>query len=429
VKQKVGPLKETAERIVEHCFRRESGRLVAVLSNLLGLDNIATAEDIVQDTFLTALRVWPQRGFPDNPSAWLLTVARNKAYDHLRRSAKAAASTDAATAIREGYSAEQSDASGYRDEVQDDLLRMIFALCHPSLPREAQLVLILKILCGFSVDEIAHAFLAQPQTIAQRIVRAKRAIRENNITLTVPDPGELVARLSGVMETIYLLFNEGYSSYGESDPEKKELCEEAIRLSEILVFNRRCEVPELYALRALLFFHAARLPGRFSAENELLLLQEQDRKSWNREYLASGFACLEKAMIGQTLTAYHLEAGIAACHAAAKTFEETDWKRIAFYYDLLHEMNPSPVIALNRAVARAFLLGPDAGLQELWAVAESKPIHRYHLFFAARGELYRQKGDFDLARTDFERALELARIDPERRFLQTQIDRCGSCDA
>jgi RNA polymerase sigma factor (sigma-70 family) len=404
----------------EHLFRHQAGQIVASLTRILGWQHVALAEDVVQDTLLKAMRHWPVRGVPDNPKAWLLVTARNRAIDLLRRESNLADKVDEIGRWVDTSDRDKGEVTFAR-ELDDDQLRMIFACSTPALSQDSQVALTLKILCGLSVDEIARAFFAKPATIAQRIVRAQRTLREADKAIAVPEPSELPSRLRAVYDVIYLLFNEGYSAYEGENLVRYELIEEAIRLGELLAANPVGDLPETHALLALMYLQASRLPSRVDADSNLVLLRDQDRTRWDRHLISRGMAHLEQSAHGDEMTAYHLEAGIAAEHAMARSYDQTNWGRIRQYYDELVRRNPSAVLLLNRAVAVAECDGVEAGLAEIQQLAELPVMKRYYLYHATAGEFHTRAGHTDLARDHFRRAAELATCEPERRFLQGRV--------
>ena len=407
--------------VVDHLFRREAGRLVARLVRVLGPERLDLAEEAVQEAMVQALRSWPFSGTPADPAAWLTRVAHNRALDVLRRDGVFAAKRDAVRSLVEAR-LERIELPSFDGEIEDDQLRLIFVCCHPELPGNARVALTLKVVCGFSVREIARAFLASEATVAQRITRAKRLIRDRALPYEVPAPGELAARLGSVLRVLYLLFNEGYSP-GEGEAViRADICAEAVRLAEAVAAHPVAGTPESHALAALLLLQGARLEARQDEAGEILLLDEQDRSAWNGWWLVRGFRHLESSMHGTELTAYHLEAGIAACHAAAPSLAATDWGAILGYYDRLLALRPSPVTALNRAVALAMVEGPAAGLRAIDAMPDDGALAGYPLFYSVRGELCRRAGRRGEARALLESALERARSLPVRRFLARRLD-------
>lgn len=410
-------------QLVDHLFRRQSAKIVATLTRIFGLAHLDLAEDVVQETLLKALRQWPFRGVPQNPGGWILQTAKNLAIDALRREASF---RDKAEAV--AYQLEQemrAEDEADANELRSDQLAMMFTCCHPVLPREVQIALTLKTLCGFSVAEIARAFLAEEATIAQRLVRAKRKIRDENIVLEFPAAAVLRERLAVVLEVLYLLFNEGYNAHEGENLVRHELCAEAIRLTSLLAEHPAGDKPRVHALLALMLLQASRLPARVDAAGNLLLLAEQNRALWDRAVMQRGFHHLERAAIGEELSEYHLQAGIAASHAVAPNHQATDWKTILGYYDALLEIKRSPVVALNRAVALAMIEGPLAGIKELERLASLPQMQSYYLFPATLAEFHLQNGVPEKAGSYYEQALALAGTEPERRFLVRKLKECG----
>ena len=393
--------------MIEHLFRRSSGRLVSTLTRILGSEHLSLAEDAVQDALVTALRQWSIHGEPDDAEAWLFRVARNKAIDHLRRDAKSCP-------IPEELTEETAERGGFAHELEDDELRMILMCCHPSIPEESRIALTLKTVCAFSVDEIARAFVTRGDAIAQRIVRAKRLIRDRGLTMEMPSRQELSERLGSLLQVLYLMFNEGYGATGGDELVRRDVCDEAIRLTRAIASHPVATSPAAHALLALMLLQAARSRARTDPAGELILLEEQDRSAWDPAMIAEGFGELGMAASGNEVTRYHLEAGIAACHAAARSFDETDWPRIIELYDRLLALCPSPVVALNRAIALAMVEGPEAGIAELERLDS---LRDYLPRVVALGELWRRAGDNTRASAFFGRALELPSTSAQKRFL------------
>ncbi len=406
--------------LVDHLFRHQAGRMVATLTRIFGPRHIDLAEEVVQDSLLKALQQWSYRGVPDNPSAWLIQVAKNRALDVLRRE----------TSLREKSEeivrsfAEREDRFNLEQggETLDDTLSMVFMACHPAIPREGRVALTLKTVGGFGVSEIARAFLAKEPTIAQRLVRAKRLIREEGVTFELPSTAEMSARLGSVLEVLYLLFNEGYTAHSGENLVRADLCDEAIRLCALVARHPATDSPKCYALLALMLFQAARLPARVGEGGELSLLDQQDRSLWDRRLIAGGFRSLERSAAGNEFSEYHLQAAIAACHVAATSYELTNWAEIVRLYDLLVELNPSPVIALNRAVAIAKWRGPAAGVKELERISENPFLQHYYLLPATLGELWSELGEAKRAADFFRQALDCSCTEPERRFLSKRFE-------
>jgi RNA polymerase sigma-70 factor (ECF subfamily) len=409
--------------LVDHLFRRQAGQMVATLTRMLGSRYLALAEDAVQDALVTAMQQWPFRGVPDHPEAWLFQVARNRALDRLRH-ARMASEKEPAIA-RDAPPAVAADASPLlKHEVPplaDDQLGLLFLACHPSLNAEARVALALKLVGGFSVDEIARAFLAQPSAIAQRLVRAKRALRDGHVSFGMPEPGDLPARLDSVLDALYLMFNEGYAATAGDQLIRDDVAAEAIRLARMIAAHPATASPRSAALLSLMLLHAARFPARIGDDGTLLMLREQDRSTWDRRLIAEGMRALDAASCGDVVTACHLEAGIAACHAAAASWDSTDWPQIVELYDELLALTGSPVVAMNRAVAVSRVDGPLAGLAALDAIEHLDALARHPLLPAIQAELWREAGDLDRAVECYRAALGLARSAPEQRWLTSRL--------
>jgi RNA polymerase sigma factor (sigma-70 family) len=418
-----GVQRELSERL----FRRESGRMVAALTRVFGVHNLALAEDVVQDAFCRALQVWDERGVPDNPAAWLMTTARNRALDVLRRerTARTFAPEMGRLLESEWTTAPAVDEAFGAHAIRDEQLRMMFSCCHPRLSHEAQVALILNVLCGFGAPEIASAFLTGRAAVEKRISRGKQTLAGSRRLFDLAD-AEFAPRLAAVMRALYLLFSEGYHAASAGPAVRAELCGEAIRLVLLLREYPPAATPATAALASLLCLHAARLPARLDEAGDLNQLVEQDRARWDASLVAEGLALLEASASGRDLTPYHVEAAIAAVHAAAPSLEATDWAAIVSLYDRLMEIAPSPVVALNRAIGIGQRDGPDAGLRALRAIADEGRFDRYPFFAAAVGEMEMRRGDGDAARASFEAALRLARNDAERRFLRRKLAACDN---
>ena len=419
------PTGDSIDQLVDHLFRREASKMVAALTRSFGPAHLALAEEVVQDALLKALRRWPFHGIPEKPTAWLYRVARNLALDRLRRDTNFRGKEEAIRQRLEVASHGLDDEGGPRfdGEVTDDQLRLIFLCCHPELPRDARVALTLKSVMGLSVREISRAFLSRETTIAQRLVRAQRRIRERRFAFEMPAGDELPARLDAVLEALYLLFNEGYGSHSGDALVRADLCREALRLARCLAAHPGLDRPETHALAALLGFQASRLPARLDAAGALRRLADQDRGLWDRRTLGFAFAHLARATQGDEETVYHLQAAIAAHHAMAATTDATDWPAILGLYDRLLERNPSPIVALNRAVAVAHCQGPEAGLEAIAKIADHPAVASYYLLEATRGEFLVRAGRPEEARAAYRAALECQPSDPERRFLEAQMER------
>jgi RNA polymerase sigma factor (sigma-70 family) len=412
-------------QIEEHLFRHEFGRIVATLTRLFGVHNLALAEDVAQDAFCRAMETWKLRGLPENPSAWLMATAKNRALDILRRERTARTfEPELARFFESEWTLVPTVDDAFDTQtVKDSLLRMMFSCSHPRLPDEAKTVLVLHILCGFSVKEIAHAFVSSEAAIEKRITRAKRTLAQSTKLFDLAD-ADFPARLSSVQQALYLLFNEGYHGASSEAVVRTELCREAMRLMNLLLEQPALATPGTYALAALMCLNAARLPTRLDGAGNLVPFFEQDRSSWNRRLLAEGQAFLELSASGTELTPYHLEAAIASVHTSAARSEDTDWKQIVSLYDLLMALHPSPVVALNRAIAIAQLDGPERGLGEIGAIRDLHRLSAYPFYPAALGELELRRGNRPVAHTHFSTALSLARNPMERDFLQRRVDAC-----
>ena len=431
---------EQIRKLLDSLYRVDSGRILATLIRLLG--DFDLAEEAMHEAFAAALSLWPKSGVPGNPRPWLISTARFKAIDTLRRRARFDASQDELVHHIEtqSSSAEGSNQTGGLEDysLEDDRLRLIFTCCHPSLAPEARVALTLREVCGLTTEEIAKAFLTTPRTLAQRIVRAKAKIREERIPYEVPTPHELPERLGAVLQVIYLVFNEGYSAAAGAEVTRAELTGEAIRLGRLLtelqpepegvfpeVMFPEITGSEVTGLLALMLLQESRRAARTSPTGELILLENQDRARWNRAQIAEGVALLEKALNSQQKSrrfgAYTLQAAIAAVHAEAESVAATDWRQIVALYDQLLRIQPSPVVQLNRAVAIAMRDGPEAGLAQIDAVLENGELANYYLAHSARADMYRRLGRTAEARASYEKALALTQQEPERQFLQGRI--------
>jgi len=413
-------------RAIDAVWRIESAKLIAGLTRIVR--DVGLAEDLAQDALLAALEKWPETGVPDNPGAWLMATAKHRAIDTFRRAERVQRKHEEI-----GHELETRQEAMVReleeaidDDIGDDVLRLIFMSCHPILSREARAALTLRLLGGLTTDEIARAFLAPEATIAQRIVRAKRTLTDAHVPFEVPRGPELASRLASVLEVIYLIFNEGYTATAGDDLVRPALCEDALRLGRILAELAPNE-PEVHGLVALMEIHASRLRARTNAAGEPILLLDQDRGRWDRLLISRGLAALERAeRLGGANGPYALQAAIVACHARARTAEETDWRRIASLYDALAEAVPSPIVELNRAVAVGMAFGPAEALEIIDSIADEPALKGYHLVPAARADMLEKLGRNDEARDEFERAASLTRNARERELL---LKRAKSNDA
>jgi len=410
-----------SQRTIEAIYRNESRRVLATLIRLLG--DFDLAEEALHDAFFAALQQWPYDGIPANPRAWLVSAGRFKAIDGLRRRARFNASLN--------LLADQLDAAEEpdwdHDRLEDDRLRLVFTCCHSALPGDAQVALTLREVCDLKTEEIARAFLASPSTIAQRIVRAKQKIRDAAIPYRVPSREELPARLDNVLRVIYLVFNEGYSASSGAELTRASLSSEAIRLGRLLL--ELLPDPELMGLLALMLLHDSRRAARTDEAGELVRLDDQDRSLWDRAQIEEGSALVQRALASRRFGPYTLQAAIVAVHAEAPSAAQTDWAQIVGLYDVLLRVSPSPVIELNRAVAVAMREGPEAGLRLIDDLLARGQLHDYHLLHSARADFCRRLGRLDDARDAYRDALQLAQLEPERRFLKQRLDELGETDA
>lgn len=409
------------DQIVEHLFRAEYGKLVATLTSIFGTANIQLAEDVVQETLITALGNWGTKGIPDNPTAWLVQVAKRKALNELKRNQM----------VRKHHQADPIGMGGshYGDpvflenEIEDSQLRMIFTCCHPLLNVESQIALTLKTLCGFGVGEVARALLTTESTINKRLYRAKKSIRDSNLPFSIPQGAELEKRLKAVGLALYLLFNEGYNSTSKDSIIQKELCLEAIRLVKLLLLHFDNN-QELCALLALMCFHTARFEARIDNHGAIVLFADQDRALWNKELIVIGMKYMQKSMGAKRLSAYHIEAGIAAEHCMAESFETTNWQSIYDQYKLLEKLKPNPVIALNLAVIQSQLEGIESSLRSLDKLKNDAALSHYHLLPATQGIFHMKLGNFRKAIAHLEAALRLEPSATESSLIQNRIEEC-----
>ena len=420
-----------AHQLAEHFFRHQAGRLVATLTRILGPRHLDLVEDVVQAAFVQALRSWATRGVPSDPAGWLFCVAKNAALDTLRRERRwtATLSTKLASEFSEpdAQAADDLTRIDRLPELEDDALRMLCLCCHPALSLESQIAVALKMACGFSTHEIARALLSSAATIQRRISRAKESLR--NESMIELDAETFRDQLPAVLHVVYLIFNEGYNSSGVESMIRQDLCEEALRLGGAITRNATGNVPRARALMALMSFQAARFDARLQASGDLVLLPDQDRSRWNRARIHQGVRWLAAAAEGNELSAYHLEAGIAAEHSLAQDFAATNWDRITRLYDLLVRIQPTPVHRLNRAIAIAYAHGPQSGLNALATINWSEVPATYYLFDAALGELHRRAGHFEQAEKHLRRAIALSPSPPEQRLLQARLVAARNSDA
>ena len=413
-------------RLAERLFHEEAGKLVATLTRHFGIEHLQLAEDVVQEALVRALRLWPGNGVPKNPAAWITQTAKNFALDVIRRGKTFAGKEEGIIASMEQAAAHPDGSLGSVDEsdIRDDTLRLLFVCCHPHLAQEAQVALALKTLCGFSTVEISAAFLATEASIAKRLTRARERLQDDGIPFEIPSGPELSSRLEAVLQTLYLLFNEGYKASGGEQLVRSDLCHEAIRLLALLVEHPAGDRPLAHALLALMLFNSARLDSRVDAEGNLLRLDEQDREKWDADFIARGMRCLARSASGDLLSEYHLQAAIAACHCAARDYAATDWPQILALYDRLLEIDHSPVVALNRAIAVANVHGPSAGIAAVEAIHDRSKLETYYLFHAALGEFELRLNHPGAAANFFRIALGLAATGSEKVFLQKRLSEC-----
>jgi len=413
------PFPAAVHAAIERVYRAESRRVLATLIRLVG--DFERAEEALHDAFAAAVAQWPQEGIPKNPRAWLVSTGRFKVIDAIRRNAR---HDEKLAELAEQLERDTGDPAGWNDAaVKDDQLRLVFTCCHPALAEDAQVALTLREVCGLTTEEIARAFLTAPPTLAQRIVRAKAKIRSAGIPYQVPARGDLPERLDAVLRVIYLVFNEGYSASAGDALVRADLSGEAIRLARLL--TDLLPEPEAMGLLALMLLHESRRETRVTPGGDMVLLEDQDRTRWNREMIAEGCALVERALASAPPGPYALQAAIAALHAGAPSFEETDWAEITGFYNLLRLMAPSPVVELNRAAAIAMRDGPEAGLALVDDLLARGELNAYHHAHAVKADLCRRLGKADEARAAYERALELVRQAPERRFLERRLKELG----
>ncbi len=418
------PAGNNVSQAVEHLFRHEGAKMVATLTRIFGIEHLSLAEDVVQEALARALQTWPFYGVPDNPAAWIMRASRNLALDVIRRQKVFRDKEPEITRLMERDDPGPQAAVFHDQEIEDDRLRMIFVCCHPLIPADAQVALALKTLCGFSVTEISRAFLTTEAAIAKRLTRAKQRIREARISFEIPAGEELVRRLDGVLQSLYLLFNEGYKATSGEKLVREDVCHEAIRLTALLAQHAAGNQPRTHALLALMLLNSARLPTRVDGAGNLLRLGEQDRARWDQAIIARGMFHLARSAAGQEVTEYHLQAGIAACHCAARDYASTDWRQILTLYDRLVELNDSPVIALNRAVVIAQVEGPQAGMAAVEAIRNRQALESYYLLYAVLAEFEAETNNFKKAAAHLERAIQLTEIKSEQVLLANRKRDC-----
>lgn len=410
---------------VEHLVRHESGKLIAILTKVFGTGHISLAEDLVQDTLLAALEKWEFTGIPKDPLAWIYATARNKAINMVKKEKIRLNYTSGAHALVNSDPVEFTfDEFFSEDEIKDDVLKMMFTCCHQKLSSDSQVILILKTLCGFSVREIARAFLSNEASIEKRLGRSRQIIRESNIEFAIPEARYLPERLDAVLTSLYLLFNEGYCATSGNKLLREDLCEEATRLCLVLAENSRTAHTNVFALLALMYFNMARFNARLGDNGNILLLSEQDRTKWDEQMLAHGFYFLSKSINEENLSAYHLQAAIAACHCSAASHEETDWHKILTLYNQLQIFSNSPITRLNRLVAFSKVYGAKKALHEIAELESDATMANYYLLPAVKAEFYSSIGDYGNALNQLEKALLLTSLEPEIDLLNRKRGNC-----
>jgi RNA polymerase sigma-70 factor (ECF subfamily) len=419
-------LKSKAEinKLVEHFFRRESGKMISVLTGIFGRDNVILVEDIVQDTLVEAISNWTYKGVPENPVGWLYTVAKNKTLIAIKRKGYLEKYISERSNFSDAQSAAEPGTINFFSEevIADEQLRMMFMCCHPSISKDSQIALMLKTLCGFSISEIAKAFHTSNESINKRLVRARKTIRQDDIPFEVPASQELDKRMDAVLEAIYLLFNEGYSASSGDELIRMELCEESIRLAEMIVSHKSIiHKSDVYALIALMLLNASRFKAREDENGNIMTLSEQNRSLWDYHMMEKGFANLEKAAQNQQISSYHILATICAYHCSAKDFASTDWKSILALYDKLLAIGNSPIVILNRAIALSKVSGIKKALQELNAIENENVIKSNYLFYSVKAELQIQANDREKAKKALEKAIEFAPLTKEKQMLQNRF--------
>jgi len=414
-------------QLVDHLFRHESGRLVAVLTRIFGIENLELAQDVVQDALVEAIHHWQYKGVPDNPSAWLFRVAKNKAVNQINRDRKKThCSSDVMHYLQSRWTVEPALEHFFsEEEIRDNMLRMIFACCHPAISSDSQIALALRTLCGFSISEIARAFLTTDENITKRLVRARKSIRNDNVAFEIPAGVELEKRLDAVLETAYLLFNEGYSASNGNEVIRYELCEEAIRLVQIIAGSNMIQFREnVFGLLALMYLNASRFKARLDEKGNILTMAQQDRSKWDASLREKGLACLNQAGKDNKIGFYHLLAGISASHCLAPHYKDTDWQGILYLYDCLVNIDSSPVILLNRAIAVCNVWGPEKAIEEIRQIENIPSLKNYHLLYSTMAEFYFQSKQYSKAADCLETSIRLTSVLAEKEMLQTRLDSC-----
>jgi len=414
-------------QLIDHLFRHQSGKMISVLTRVFGTENLELAEDVVQDSLIEAMEQWTYKGIPDNPSAWLYKVAKNKAINIINREKyKKQYSSDITHFLQSDWTAEPALEHFFSEqEILDDQLRMMFTCCHPSISTDSQVALTLKTLCGFSISEIAKAFLSNEENIHKRLVRARQKIREDKISFEVPYGSALEYRLQTVLETIYLLFNEGYSASVGADLIRNEICGEAIRLVEIIASHPAIQnKSNVYALLALMQLNASRFNARQDKNGNILTLEEQNRSLWNYELMEKGFVNLEKSTAAEQISIYYILATISAYHCSAPNYQSTDWKSILALYDNLFQIDNSPIVLLNRAIALSKVHGAEKAIGELEKIKKDQALKSYHLLYSTQAAFYIELNQFSKAISTLETAIELAPLQTEKALLDKKLAFC-----
>lgn len=413
---------DQVQHIVDHFFRHESGKMVAVLTRIFGTHNLEMVEDVVQEAFLQAMRTWRMNQLPDNPSGWLMRVARNRAIDIIRRKQFFNHYSQEVAGVLQQEAEQTVEQFFHESEIADSQLRMIFACCHPALKEEDQVALTLKTVSGFGVTEIARALMTNDTVIQKRLYRAKQYLKENTIALEIPAGNDLTRRLHMVYTVLYLLFNEGYNSVKSDELIRKDLCAEAMRLALLLAEHRAGKRPATFALLALMCLHASRFESRIDENNSIVLLQHQDRSTWNKELIQRGYFFLNLSSRGDELTIYHLESAIAAEHAMAASFEATNWERMLKLYDLLLEQKRTPMVLLNRAIVLAQLGKAPEAIRDIWQIPDIEALLKsQYIFNAVLGDLYRQTGDEQNARKYLQQAYDMTNSLAEKKLIAGKL--------
>lgn len=413
-------------RLTDHLFRHEAGKLVSVLTGIFGFERLQMAEDVVQEALVRALKTWPYYGIPKNPAAWLTQTAKNLALDLIRREKLFSDKQPQIISFIEQWANEvdPEESPSFENEIKDRRLQLMFACCHPLIPQESQTALALKTLCGFSPTEIAKAFLTTEAAIAKRLTRARQRIQEMRIPFEIPPGNEMPARLNGVLQTLYLLFNEGYKASSGKTLVREDLCHEAIRLTTSLAAHPVGNQPRVHALAALMLLNGARLPARVDDAGNILRLEDQDRSRWDKSMIARGMFHLAQSAAGDDVSEYHFQAGIAAVHSTATDYESTDWPKILSLYDRLIEIDDSPVVALNRAVALAQVDGPRAGIEAVESIRQHQMLESYYLLYAVLAEFESQLNDYQAAARHLRKALEFTELKSEQSLLSKRLRDC-----